>query len=371
LTEAEQWKEKGNILFKKGEFKAACEAYEEGLTFVENTYETDEEIKKRHQDVEVVLRLNAAQSYINIRDYSKAIALTTQVVKKDPSNFKALLRRGTAYSAYGFTAEAKADLAKCREMKDQDQTAVNKQVKLLHERISAAAQKEKAQYSGIFNSSKVSLYDDKPSNVSVPHDKHKGSKRVFMDIKVGNAASERVEFELFFDTTPKTAQNFLSLCVGDKSTPEKPLTFKGNKFHRIIKNFMCQGGDITMGDGTGGESIYGSRFDDEDFSSKHSEPFLLSMANAGPNTNGSQFFITTTKTPHLDGKHVVFGRVLSGKDVVSKMENMQTDSNSKPLEDVIIEDCGEIPMENSEKTDIKTKPAESSEEKMHVEEEKN
>jgi len=386
LAESENWKDKGNGLFKSGEYKKACEAYEEGLTFVEQFYESDEELKKKVQDMEVVLRLNAAQSYINAHDYPKAISMCSQVLKKDPNNFKALLRRGTAYSAFGFIPEAKADLAKCREMKDQDQTAVNKQVKLLHERSAAAAAKEKQQFSGIFNSNRVSLYDDKEKKVAIPHDKHKNTKKAFMDIKIGDGRAERVEFELFFDTTPKTAQNFLSLCTGDKSTPEKSLSYKGNKFHRIIKGFMCQGGDI---DGNGGDSIYGQRFEDENLSLKHNQPFLLSMANAGPNTNGSQFFITTVKTPHLDGKHVIFGRVLSGQDVVSKMEKVSTDSSDKPTLDVTIVDCGEIPSEthqedvqaaisttnqgtesdeNAEKA-IAAEPA--AEEKMQVEEEKN
>jgi cyclophilin family peptidyl-prolyl cis-trans isomerase len=263
--------------------------------------------------------------------------MATRVLKEDAGNFKALLRRGTAYSAYGMIPEAKVDLAKCREMKDQDQTQVNKQIKLLHERQSLAVQKEKAQYSGMFSSSKVSLYDDKTVKLAVPHDKHKNVKRAFMDIKIGDANPERVEFELFCDTVPRTAQNFLSLCKG-----EQQFTYKGSKFHRIIKGFMCQGGDFENGDGTGGESIYGKKFDDEDFSSKHSEPFLLSMANAGPNTNGSQFFITTAKTPHLDGKHVVFGRVVAGKDVVTKMENLGTGANDKPVVPVVIENCGEV-----------------------------
>jgi len=371
IAEAETWKEKGNASFKKGEYKQACEAYEEGVTYVENSYESDQDLKKKHVDMEAVLRLNAAQSYINNRDYSKAIQHATQVLKKDPNNFKALLRRGTAYSAYGFIPEAKADLAKCREMKDQDQAPVNKQVKLLHERQAAAAQKEKAQYSGIFSSQKVSLYDDKPTNITVEHDKHKVTKKAFMNIKIGNAPAERVEFELFFDTTPKTAQNFLSLCKGDKSSPEKPLSFKGNKFHRIIDGFMCQGGDITMGDGTGGESIYGAKFEDESFASKHSEPFLLSMANAGPNTNGSQFFITTAKTPHLDGKHVIFGRVISGKEVVSKMEKVERDASDKPLVDVVIEDCGEIEMDHAAAGEHQNDNGQAPETKMHVEEEKN
>jgi len=153
-------------------------------------------------------------------------------------------------------------------------------------------------------------------------------------------------FPKFNDIVPKTAENFRALCTGEKGVGKSgvPLTYKGSKFHRVIKDFMCQAGDFTSGDGRGGESIYSTdKFEDENFEVLHDKPFLLSMANAGPNTNGSQFFVTTVPTPHLNGKHVVFGRLLSGKSVIRAIERTKTDSGDKPVNDVEIKDCGELP----------------------------
>lgn len=172
----------------------------------------------------------------------------------------------------------------------------------------------------------------------------KPNPKVFFDILVGKSKAGRVVMELFADVTPKTADNFRALCTGEKGIGKcgKPLHYKGSAFHRIIPNFMCQGGDFTKGNGTGGESIYGTKFADENFKLKHTGPGILSMANAGPNTNGSQFFICTAKTSWLDGKHVVFGKVIDGYDVVKQMEAVGTEGG-RTTAPVIIEDCGELP----------------------------
>lgn len=167
--------------------------------------------------------------------------------------------------------------------------------------------------------------------------------KVFFDILIGKMKAGRIVMELFVDYTPKTAENFRALCTGEKGIGKlgKPLHYKGSGFHRIIPNFMCQGGDFTKGNGTGGESIYGAKFPDENFMLKHTTAGILSMANSGANTNGSQFFITTTRTPWLDGKHVVFGKVVDGYGVVEEMEKVGSESG-QTSERVIIEDCGEI-----------------------------
>jgi peptidylprolyl isomerase len=168
--------------------------------------------------------------------------------------------------------------------------------------------------------------------------------QVFFEITIGDSAAGRIEMELFADTCPKTAENFLQLCVGTKSKSGKMLHYKGSSFHRVIPEFMCQGGDFTAGNGTGGVSIYGRKFDDETFegkAGKHFGPGTLSMANAGKNTNGSQFFICTAATPHLDGKHVVFGQVVKGYDVIKKIEAVGSRSG-KTSRKVTISDCGKV-----------------------------
>ena len=169
--------------------------------------------------------------------------------------------------------------------------------------------------------------------------------KVFFDISLDGEPAGRVEMTLFAKTCPRTAENFRCLCTGEKGIGQlgKPLHFKGSSFHRVIPGFMCQGGDFTAGNGTGGESIYGETFEDEWENGVvgHDEPMLLSMANAGPNTNGSQFFLTVTQTPHLNGAHVVFGRVTAGVDVVKAVEGVGNRSGRCTMK-VLIADCGEL-----------------------------
>ena len=163
---------------------------------------------------------------------------------------------------------------------------------------------------------------------------------VFFDINAGGQEVGRITFKLF-DNTPLTSENFRALCTGEKGNGKsgKPLHYKGCPFHRVINQFMAQGGDFTAKNGTGGESIYGTKFADENFLNRHDRPFLLSMANAGKNTNGSQFFITFVKTPHLDGKHVVFGEVVDGQQIVQFMESKgsQSGQTTTPM---FISNCG-------------------------------
>ena len=163
----------------------------------------------------------------------------------------------------------------------------------------------------------------------------------WFDVEIDGESAGRIEMGLFGNVVPRTTTNFKHLAIGDKVFNGTAMSYKGSIFHRVIKSFMIQGGDFTHFNGYGGRSIYGERFDDENFKLQHYGAGWLSMANAGKDTNGAQFFITTVKTSHLDGKHVVFGKVISGMDVVRRIENLETaEKTDRPLQEARISDCG-------------------------------
>jgi peptidylprolyl isomerase len=334
IAEATKLKEAGTVAFKDSRFAEAAGLYLEAVEYLDNNLEGGDTLY-------VQCYLNAAQANINLKNYADANANASAALAKDPDNVKALYRRGLAKIHMGSPEEALEDLKRVLEL-DPTNNAAKAEAQKAKKAIQDAKAKTKAAFSNVF--SKVSMYDDKPAPI-VPG-LSADNPKVYFDISIGGEHKGRIVMLLYADTTPKTAENFRQLCTGESerlaSTGQK-LHYKGSKFHRIIRDFMIQGGDFTMGNGMGGESIYGEKFADENFKVKHTEAGLLSMANAGPGTNGSQFFITARATPHLDGKHVVFGRVIEGMDIVRMLENTPTASGDKPVDDCVIEDCGELP----------------------------
>lgn len=347
LAEAIKLKEEGTNYFKLKEFQNAAGKYEEACKLFD---EEDGDINNIAGAKEIVIacKLNSAQCHINLTTYTYAIDKCNYVIKLEPNNIKALFRRGVSRCHIGNPEEAVNDFNKVLEL-DPENNATKVELVKAKKQINDVKKKEKAVYGNLFN--KISVYDEKPivevkkPLINASFDaliKNPINPKVFFEIKIGDVIVGKIIMSLFANIVPKTAENFRCLCTGEKGNTSsgKPLHYKGSIFHRVISNFMIQGGDFTNFNGTGGESIYGNKFSDENFELKHEEEGLLSMANAGKNTNGSQFFITTVPTPHLDGKHVVFGKVVEGMDIVRMIENAKTTSNDKPLQDITILNCG-------------------------------
>eukprot|EP00558_Chaetoceros_sp_UNC1202_P000634 CAMPEP_0197258704 /NCGR_PEP_ID=MMETSP1429-20130617/82934_1 /TAXON_ID=49237 /ORGANISM="Chaetoceros sp., Strain UNC1202" /LENGTH=484 /DNA_ID=CAMNT_0042722869 /DNA_START=41 /DNA_END=1495 /DNA_ORIENTATION=- len=340
IEQSKKLKTEGTSLFMAKRFDEAAAQYEEAASYTFDD-EKGEEVPDDDKELYTSCWSNAAMCYLKTSDWADAIRSSNKVLDVDgyDQNTKALYRRGLAKLNMGDLKEAKVDLMAAYKS-DNKNKDVRRALAKLKEAHAASKKKEKAAFGGMFG--KVSMYDDK-QGVLVPN-ANGDNPHVFFDLKQGDEDIGRVVMQLYRDVTPKTAENFRALCTGEKGEGArgKPLHFKGCIFHRVIRDFMIQGGDFTNGDGTGGESIYGEKFADENFHVKHTKEGLLSMANAGPATNGSQFFITCRDTPHLDDKHVVFGHVVEGMEIVRKIEGTETESNDKPKVDIRIAECGEI-----------------------------
>jgi cyclophilin family peptidyl-prolyl cis-trans isomerase len=319
MSEASALKDAGNAKFKAGDFDAAIADWTAAI-----------EAGDGDKAFSVTCASNIAMAYAKKSDWQNVCKFASDAIDGDAKHVKSLFRRGVALRNLGRMDEAKSDLKRALEL--EDNADVRKELSLCTTKsglgafanLGAALGKGKTptlQPQTMISYSAGGLYNDKPVYVPPPPPPKPGPRQsdsfpyAWMDIKMGDAEPQRVIFEMFDAAAPKTVENFLTLCAGTggmcKSNPKKPLSYKGSGFHRIIPNFMCQGGDFTNGNGTGGESIYGEKFADEagGLALPHDVKYLLSMANAGPNTNGSQFFITTVPTPHLNGKHAVFGQV--------------------------------------------------------------
>lgn len=339
LAKAKKAKEEGVEKFKAKDLEWAIEKFKRALFFLQGL-DFDKEEEKEGVELFVSLYSNLANCSNQLKDWKNTVYFVSEVLKKGRINAKCYYFRGIAYVHLNEPEKAEEDYKELSDMlKGITDPGLNYLRKLIDDKKAELLRKQKKISRSVI---RQGLYDDKPmptKPIAVPKDVNPNNPKVFMDLQIGEGEAKRVEFELFKDKVPKTAENFRSLCCGDNA---EKLTYKGCIFHRVIKNFMIQGGDFENANGTGGKSIYGYKFDDENFFYAHSSEGLLSMANSGKNTNGSQFFITVKDTPWLDGKHVVFGKVIKGMEVVKEIENVETSDQDRPKVDVIIKDCGEI-----------------------------
>jgi len=364
LAEGKKLKEEGVTKFKANEISKARDLFTRAIAYLENMDKT-KEAEAEGVNLYVTTLSNLCNCCNREKEYHAVVNFATKglKIKELP---KLYYFRAIANANNDEFASAKEDLESLKKLlpeKDRDtDEGVKYVLNLIEKRQKSISSRVKKMSRGLFQ---AGLYDDKEEKkkpVEPPKEQNKENPVVFLDIKIGDNEAKRVEIELYKDKVPKTCENFRCLCTGEKGDK---LHYKGSIFHRVIKNFMIQGGDFENANGTGGSSIYGKKFDDENFTYSLSREGLLAMANSGPNTNGSQFFITLKDCPWLNEKHVVFGQVIKGMDVVKEVEKVETDGQDKPKVNVVIENCGEI---KSGEQKEETKPEESQKEEPKKEE---
>ena len=337
LSRAKMLKNEGVEKYKENEFEIAAEKFLKSIEFVKNSDENNED-QIEGFNLLITLLTNLSNCYNHLKNYEKVMKFTEQALKLKP-NAKNYYFRSIASVNIGNLNEAEKNLTELKKFLNENDEGI-KYVQNLIENQKKIQNVNKKKFSK--NIFKQKLYDDKPNNFKpnfIPEKINEKNPKCFFEIQIGKNDEnlKRIEFELFKDHVPKTSENFRCLCTGEKN-----LHYKNSIFHRIIKDFAISGGDFENNDGTGGKSIYGKTFEDENFYYAHNKEGILTMANSGKNTNGSQFFITLKETPWLDGKNVVFGRVIKGMDVVNEIAEVETDGQNKPEEEVKIVNCGEI-----------------------------
>jgi len=315
-----QDKDKGANHYKAQQYAAARDAWNRALERLQQAGGPDDpDLKKLRTGIQN----NLAMASLQLKEYEEVINHASAAIRMDPENPKAFYRRGLANDALGKVHSAAKDL----------QTAARLEPKNAEVRKKYEEAKKKA-----------TECEGEPEDIPPVHDLMK-LPRVFLDISVGERPPRRIIFALYTDVVSKTAENFRQFCTGEHkgitAARAKHFHYKGSVLHRMIPGLMIQGGDFENVNGTGGESIYGRRFADEGFRDKHTRRGLLAMANDGPNTNGSNFFITLAAAEHLDRRHVIFGEIVSGDMVLNELEALPTDEQGRPLTDCVIVDCGE------------------------------
>jgi len=328
---ATSFKAQGNDFFKANQFKKAIELYLKSLDFVEL------DPSQKAIELRTSCLLNLSACYLKEKEHRKAIDTASTILHEIPNHVKALYRRAMAYADFNMLDKAEEDL-RLAKTTDPSNNDLDKELKNLDERKKAVKSKEKNIFSKVFQDKGFDYIEKcEYSNELNPV--------VFITIKIADEAPFTFEIELFKNLVPKTAENFRALCTGEKGAGKEclKLTYKGSPIHKIIKDFLIEGGDIVNFDGTGGESIYGPTFPDENFITKHIKRGILSMQNAGKNTNNSKFWILFKPANWLDDMNVVFGYVRRGQEYLNKFDNIECDENHIPKKkEILIVDCGEI-----------------------------
>jgi peptidylprolyl isomerase len=338
----------GNDHFKAKRLKEAVEAYKVGLSYLDTILDTDQ--SPAMSSLWTSLSLNLCVCWNGLGRWAECKKQVDKVLDRTPNRNhpKARYLRGIAERNLGHFAEALADLTFALET-DPTDARIAVELETTREKQKQAREHEKKAFGQLFQG--PTMYDVKTSAVQKVPPYEPKNPHVFFDLRVGPSGPVKtIAIELFSALLPKTVENFRCLCTGEKSTTTQKLAYKGSRFHRLIKGFMLQGGDFDHGDGTGGASIYGPQFPDEPFWLDHDRAGLLSMANKGPNTSGSQFFITFNAADWLNKRHMVFGRVVQGMSVVRELENLPVGANDVPKDEIVIVDCGmrTTPVENPE-----------------------
>mmetsp|Transcript_149174 Transcript_149174/g.479114 ORF Transcript_149174/g.479114 Transcript_149174/m.479114 type:complete len:359 (-) Transcript_149174:46-1122(-) len=316
---AMQAKDKGAELYKVQQFAAAREKWQEALEMVmEIAAGKDSELWR----FKLSLHLNLSQAALQMKEWEEVVEQASKVLKLDAENSKGFYRRGLGQDALGRAQAAASDMQRAARLEPK-----SAEIRRKYEEL-----KKKALESG-------KEEDDVP-----PVHNLMQLPRVFIDVAIGDKPAKRLVFALYTDVVPKTAENFKQLCTGEHAgvtARGKRFHYKGSVLHRMLPGLMVQGGDFENTNGTGGESIYDRRFPDEGFRDKFTRRGLLAMANDGPNTNGSGFFVTFAEAEHLDRRHTIFGEVTNGMELLDELEKLETDDECRPLVDCVITDCGE------------------------------
>lgn len=316
LDIAMQEKDRGSELYKQQLHSEARDAWSKALAAMPEGKDTN------LSRLTLSLYLNLAQASLALKDYEDVVKQATCALSLDDENSKALYRRGLARDALGQVQGAAIDMKRAARIEPR-----NAEIRKKYEEF-----KKKAL--------ELEEKEDSP-----PVHDLKVLPRVFVDVAMGSLPPRRLVFALYSDSVPKTAENFRQLCTGEHegaTARGKPFHYRGCLLHRVIPGLMVQGGDFENANGTGGESIYGRRFSDESFADKHTRRGLLAMANDGPNTNGSNFFVSFAAAEHLDRRHVIFGELVEGWELLDELEKLPTNEECRPLTDCVITGCGEL-----------------------------